>query len=150
MNERLKGGVIAVGVLAVAAVIWWATAGDLFEPEHIKYRSAVSGVLLDPQSAQFRNEKITEGGLYCGEVNSKNRMGGYVGFNRFIVRTKDSAGVLEPGVEIGAGLYGSELLLAELGYRRNPPAEIAGLSEPDFTDATRRLAVDGVWKATCQ
>lgn len=149
MNERLKGGVIAIGVLAAGAVIWWATAGDLFEPEHIKYRTAVTGVLLDPQSAQFRNEKIA-GELYCGEVNSKNRMGGYVGFNRFIVRTKDGAGILEPEVEIGKGIFGADLLLAKLSYRRSPPAEMAMLSDPELDEAASRLAFDGVWRVTCQ
>lgn len=36
--------------------------------------------LIDPSSAQFQNIKG-----YCGEVNSKNKLGGYVGFNKFIV-----------------------------------------------------------------
>lgn len=36
--------------------------------------------LIDPASAQFRNLKG-----YCGEINSKNKLGGYVGFQKFIV-----------------------------------------------------------------
>lgn len=36
--------------------------------------------LIDPSSLQVRN---LQG--YCGEANSKNRLGGYVGFNKFIV-----------------------------------------------------------------
>lgn len=47
-------------------------------------REFVAGVLKDPGSAEFRNQR----GL-CGEVNSKNSFGGYVGFRRFIAATKE-------------------------------------------------------------
>lgn len=42
--------------------------------------------LIDPDSANFRNEKIIRNndGLYvCGEVNAKNSFGGYVGFKPY-------------------------------------------------------------------
>ena len=42
--------------------------------------------LIDPDSANFRNEKIirNDNGLYvCGEVNAKNSFGGYVGFKPY-------------------------------------------------------------------
>ncbi len=46
-------------------------------------RAPVIRALKDPQSAQFRSETLR--GLYlCGEINSKNDQGGYVGFKRFI------------------------------------------------------------------
>lgn len=35
--------------------------------------------LKDPGSAQFRNQNG-----FCGEVNSKNALGGYVGYQKFI------------------------------------------------------------------
>ncbi|WP_410480685.1 hypothetical protein ACJ70E_15830 [Pseudomonas plecoglossicida] len=47
-------------------------------------REFVSGVLKDPGSAEFRNQR----GL-CGEVNSKNSFGGYGGFKRFIAASKE-------------------------------------------------------------
>lgn len=56
-------------------------------------RNAVKEKLSDPGSAQFRNDRITEaepgikakGGFYvCGEVNAKNRMGGYTGFTQYV------------------------------------------------------------------
>jgi hypothetical protein len=41
--------------------------------------------LTDPDSARFRAVAISPGGkAVCGEVNSRNRMGGYDGFRRFI------------------------------------------------------------------
>lgn len=42
--------------------------------------TAVKADLIDPASVQLRNLKG-----FCGEANSKNRLGGYVGFKKFIV-----------------------------------------------------------------
>lgn len=43
--------------------------------------------LIDPSSAIFRNVTHHAGfwEVWCGEVNSKNRMGGYVGWKKFDV-----------------------------------------------------------------
>lgn len=50
-------------------------------------RVPVLAKLNDPASAQFRNERVlgwaVGGSILCGEVNAKNRMGGYVGFVPF-------------------------------------------------------------------
>lgn len=46
--------------------------------------------LFDPGSAQWRFTKITrdsDGAIICGQVNAKNRFGGYVGFSGFFVVT---------------------------------------------------------------
>lgn len=44
-----------------------------------KAEEKVRALLKDPQSAQFQNQKGN-----CGEVNSKNSFGGYVGFTRYV------------------------------------------------------------------
>jgi len=46
-------------------------------------KSEVKSVLIDPSSAEFRSITSFKNGNYCGEVNSKNRMGGYVGYKAF-------------------------------------------------------------------
>lgn len=46
-------------------------------------KKAVRFNLKDPDSAQFRNIRQPSTGVVCGEVNAKNAMGGYVGFQRF-------------------------------------------------------------------
>ncbi|MBU3261737.1 hypothetical protein KPG71_17050 [Roseovarius sp. PS-C2] len=54
-------------------------------------KSEVTQDFLDPFSAQFRNIRAVDVSLangqqerrVCGEVNGKNRMGGYVGFSMF-------------------------------------------------------------------
>lgn len=46
--------------------------------------------LLDSDSAKFRNQKGN-----CGEVNAKNRMGGYTGFTRYIYFPEDKTVIIE-------------------------------------------------------
>jgi hypothetical protein len=45
---------------------------------------AVANQLVDPNSAEFRNVQVTDDDDVCGEVNAKNRMGGYTGFSPFV------------------------------------------------------------------
>lgn len=50
--------------------------------------------MKDPDSTRFRNVRIqrhgmTEHKIVCGEVNSKNSYGGYVGFVKFIASPTD-------------------------------------------------------------
>ena len=48
-----------------------------------KAREVIQSQLRDPGSAQFRNERLTKTRTLCGEVNAKNGMGGYTGFERY-------------------------------------------------------------------
>ena len=55
--------------------------------------SYASNLLYDPASAQFRNirtyrvtrEDGTREVQICGEINARNRMGGYAGFQKFLI-----------------------------------------------------------------
>jgi hypothetical protein len=48
---------------------------------------AVERSLLDPESARYRDSYVIPGSQACLEVNSKNRMGGYVGFKYAVLTT---------------------------------------------------------------
>lgn len=49
-------------------------------------KKRVAETLTDPLSAQFRNTKLSPDQKFlCGEINAKNKMGGYVGFRPFAV-----------------------------------------------------------------
>ena len=48
-----------------------------------KAETAVRDLLIDPESAQF-SDVVTKNDVTCGFVNSKNRMGGYVGRTAFL------------------------------------------------------------------
>lgn len=72
-------------MIGATCLVSAAQASDINE---IKYqrvaREFVLANLKDPDSAQFRNQRG-----FCGEVNSKNALGGYAGFQRFIAAGKE-------------------------------------------------------------
>lgn len=75
-------------VLIVASI----AATDLHEAKEL-----VAAQMLDPESARFRNAALysdADGFLsLCGDVNAKNRLGGYVGFRPFVYHV-DSASLV--------------------------------------------------------
>ena len=80
-------------ILAALAIVGVIIAGAFAWRAHIvnELRKPVLERLSDPDSAKFRNEWLasgwtawrTETSILCGEVNAKNRMGGYVGYVKF-------------------------------------------------------------------
>lgn len=77
-HDRALGWTLAALLMgSIGAIVFlpgWLDERDL--------RDAVRNRLYDPDSAKFRNVRRA-GSFYCGEVNAKNKMGGYVGFNAF-------------------------------------------------------------------
>lgn len=71
----MKRAVILLGLLAIAGC----------DQSIRKAHDAVKESLFDPNSAEFRNDHVASDGTVCGEVNAKNRMGGYVGFTDYYV-----------------------------------------------------------------
>lgn len=87
--------------LAVCLYITMACQNAWAVTDIDRARAAVLEKLKDPESARFRNirsvgPKDDLGEVICGEVNAKNEMGGYVGFQTFFFTPKDG-GVLIPG-----------------------------------------------------
>lgn len=63
-------------------------------------QDAVAAKLTDPNAAEFRDVHTgADGQTVCGEVNAKNALGGYVGFERFIRNKKASYLSLEATTE---------------------------------------------------
>ena len=58
--------------------------------------------LFDPEAARFRNIKGN-----CGEINAKNKMGGYTGYRRFIYNSETDTVSIE---EDGDGFYTSKVM----------------------------------------
>lgn len=88
------------GMAAAASTQQWAN-GMAFDPglggaavaawefglsPKATHRNVVKSFLNDPDSAAFRNEFKAPRGkdVWCGEVNAKNRLGGMVGFTRYV------------------------------------------------------------------
>lgn len=99
--------VIAFGIsCALVGALSWPHLSHLLNQPSRPHQAAVTRHLVDPSSAQFRNVHMSHTGvLYCGEVNSRNRLGGYTGFRRYML-TDDQFGMLtiEPSPNASHGL----------------------------------------------
>lgn len=77
------GGACVALVLAGVAYDWKTNRS----PEALSI-AVVKSKLNDPDLAVFRNhQKAKRGGegVWCGELNARNRMGGMVGFTKYVV-----------------------------------------------------------------
>lgn len=80
---------IAVGYVAFAAVTSHAADvvdGVVYWPSYHDRQQLLRSSLTDPTSAQFRDlyfRKVDGRQYLCGQVNARNRMGGYNGFQPF-------------------------------------------------------------------
>lgn len=79
----VAGGLIAAAILFTQGKPLGTEKSDPFN----EVKAAVATQMFDPGSATFQalSVKVTDF-AYCGEVNSKNRMGGYVGYQRFFAQ----------------------------------------------------------------
>lgn len=86
------------GVLVVLAVAVLGYRAYLIH----EMRKPILAMMGDPDSAKFRSERYFgdwtgRNGILCGEVNAKNRMGGYVGYQWF--KSTSERGQVEPDYE---------------------------------------------------
>lgn len=79
----------AAGVLVAGAAAVAYFASTMNDGER-----AVLGKLNDPDSAKFGKSFKSKRGedFWCGEVNAKNRMGGYVGMTRYVAEARFEEG----------------------------------------------------------
>lgn len=98
-NDRtanLVGIFVGAAVLGAFALgIWFVFLRDtapsdssLDSRARVQAQNSVKSLLRDSDSAEFRNLQVLHsksGGRYvCGEVNSRNAFGGYVGYQQFV------------------------------------------------------------------
>lgn len=148
----------AAVIAALGAAAWWQFFHKP-EAELKQARSAVLAALKDPDSAQFRNERLRQNVL-CGELNSRNSMGGYVGFTRFVSAPADYAleGSGMSRWEATLGLVGSSQLLrigleaqtAHLSAILKIPEELrVKPSRYDLDEIDAQARFEYVWKRFC-
>lgn len=87
MKANMRNAIFILALTACAS----ATAASKEAPLIAKSKRLIVDSMKDPESTRFRNVRMRGDVFVCGEVNSKNSMGGYVGFRRFIV----TAGVVD-------------------------------------------------------
>lgn len=117
-----------------------------------KLREGLTRSLVDADSAQFRGERVASNGtIICGEFNSKNRMGGYGGFRRYI-STAGSAFAVE-GESLATWDSSTDAIMASLQAKAGAlkSARANGSEVADFkieADVNRRL-FDSLWEKHC-
>lgn len=154
MNTQTAIAIAALAAIAGAVAVKYLPDNPLgfasASNAHQKYRSVVSSELFDPNSAEFRNEFVSKAGYYCGEVNAKNRMGGYIGYKRILVSAANGNGLME-----GQGVVGSnhataaQLVMKKLEIRRLQERAWGGLNEYEKAELAESLAFDELWKEAC-
>lgn len=95
MKKTLLAAVVAFALILASLLAYRHFV--LVRPLLEKVRETMN----DPESAQFRNLRVISAWtpsdtVVCGEVNGKNRMGGYVGFKHFEVLGSDAVPDFEP------------------------------------------------------
>ena len=78
---------MAGGVLLSVNYDDWGTKPKLIEQK----RAFVTEQMRDPATVQFKDEILSKRNWLCGQMNSKNAYGAYVGFKRFAVFDYDNA-----------------------------------------------------------
>lgn len=95
-NTSIVVAILIAGLLVAAALLYSKGAfrfnSSEEDPIQVEMQNAVLAELTDPGSAEFRNVRKSTIG-YCGEVNAKNRMGGYVGFKAFTTYKDSQTGM---------------------------------------------------------
>jgi hypothetical protein len=137
-----------ITISAIVVLMACAIGAGLFFLQHQKtasMRAPLLASLKDADSAQFRNEHFVKDDSYlCGEVNSKNSMGGYVGYKRFISFPKgfalegyplDSFYVDEAG-KIKAMSNWLDIEIAIMKSQKRKPSD----------DEVNGIAFDNLWK----
>ncbi len=93
--------VLAAGILLLL--------GGCLSTEQKEARAYIANTLKDPESTQFRNE-VFKDNVLCGELNSKNSYGAYVGFKKFISGREPMRNTQFGGVE-GDAIQGKNAVL---------------------------------------
>lgn len=118
-----------------------------------KLRAGLLTSLVDADSAQFRGERVVRSGtVICGEFNSKNRLGGYAGFRRYM-STAGGAFAIE-GERTATWDDSTQAIMAALQTKSaalRAARQAGGEPPPDFkieAEVDRRM-FSALWDKTC-
>lgn len=111
-----------------------------------KARAIVRNELLDPEAAQFRDDEVsTSGKSVCGQVNTKNRMGGYVGFIKYVAMPDVGKALIADDPDFGEYYrdINNELSLKAAGEKIVLTCTLANLWQTVCPEPMRQLAAEG-------
>lgn len=82
--KRTVAAIAGLAIVGAGIAVW---AWQRHAAPQALHRQAVLERLFDAHSALFRDEFQPSGSdtVWCGQVNSRNRMGGMAGYTRYVV-----------------------------------------------------------------
>ena len=86
MHRPLKVLILIAAAASAGAGVLWVKYDDWIRIP--RARQPVRDLMKDPDSTKFRAESLESDGWLCGELNSKNEYGAYVGFKKFMSNKK--------------------------------------------------------------
>lgn len=134
------------GPLAICATIAISGCDSLLgqaSREEERAKSMAANLLLDPVSAQFRNIRTVRNGV-CGEINGKNRLGAYTGFDRFFALQQGALVQLNPGFDPANLISARDFCTATYA-----PASACNRFSEELVKQTDQIAFDHKWKIEC-
>jgi hypothetical protein len=113
-------------LLALAIPAFASTTADRIKAFNVeKAKERVADELSDPDSAKFRKLFLSEfvnpnngqAGLWlCGEINAKNKMGGYVGYRQFFIKADLDLVQINPAAENEKSMEGVKQQMFDSAY----------------------------------
>ncbi len=135
-------GSLPIAIIAIAVA--GGGCGPQTDPNETMAKQAVTDLLTDPASVQFRkiqvHPKKGPPRTVCGEVNSKNRLGGYVGFKRFAYVIQSGEAQIENGIEVSATniAFAPEHVTARLSFNRFYDESCVSIDLPSVEESKAR------------
>lgn len=105
--KKLFQSIMVLSFFGAVFVVFVLVTDD-GEPSIYDFHYYAKAMLKDPDSAQFKNERlktVADSGAYymCAEINAKNSFGGYSGYKNAIV--SQSTLLTDDGSELFSGLW---------------------------------------------
>lgn len=154
MRAKILGSILFVATVAAGGAIWYAKSPAVAFREQ---RTFIADKLRDPASTQFRNEHLGKYGTLCGELNSKNGSGGYVGFVRFI--SIDAGSVYlegnDPLFEMSTKQFIQHMdhkikVLKDHNARMEEQSSLQPLSDREVEERARLSYFATLWEERCE
>lgn len=91
-KDKYSTAIYFVAAIIIIIIITTIGGGGLYYKKSsniIEAKKSLIDVLKNPDTVKFRNEvSFKTPGVICGEFNAQNSMGGYVGFKKYIAKSK--------------------------------------------------------------
>lgn len=153
---------IALSLAAVVLVVA-GTAFTIKQPAEFKLveqrRAHAVQQMRDPESVQFRAERLTGDGWLCGEMNGKNAYGAYTGFKRFMAMGEYDAWIDGSGYAGKPDSQPTAQILAEMDAKiavlhrhieaKKKQPELPTLSEQQVAALAEQEMFAERWKKHC-